>query len=385
MLPSKGLCYMKTLDIGKMQEATRLTCAGRLNEAVAMLQAAAMGTVPNRQLPSEVIEGEIVSDQEVPSKPTLFAPRLLQPFDGVAKLPGMRHRLPQVADIFPAKGRYINGSFSNREGTRSYKLFIPTARSAGPRPLVVMLHGCTQSADDFAAGTRMNFAAEAQECFVAYPEQPQAANASKCWNWFRSGDQARGHGEPSLIAGITRQVVEAHGIDPTRVYVAGLSAGGAAAAIMGEAYPDLYAAVGVHSGLACGSAHDVTSAFNAMRGGGKNTTILPPASAKPTIVFHGDRDATVHPCNGAKVIDRVAAIASLQMRTERKSSPQGYSFSRSEYRNASGLGVLELWELHGAGHSWSGGSPAGSFTSEDGPDASKEMLRFFLQHQLLKS
>ena len=151
---------------------------------------------------------------------------------------------------------------------------------------------------------------------------------------------------------------------------------------MGEAYPDLYAAVGVHSGLACGSANDVASAFNAMRGAGRHKGSTAPAVAKPTIVFHGDKDATVHPCNGAKVIARVAGNTNSQVRTERKTTSQGYSFSHSVHRDASGLGVLELWELHGAGHSWSGGNPAGSFTSEHGPDASKEMLRFFLQHRL---
>ena len=249
----------------------------------------------------------------------------------------------------------------------------------------VMLHGCTQSADDFAAGTRMNFIAEDNECFVVYPEQPSAANASKCWNWFRPGDQAREEGEPSLIAGITRQVVECHDVDPTRVYVAGLSAGGAAAAIMGNAYPDLYAAIGVHSGLACGSAYDLPSALSAMRGTGKDMARRATAPLTPTIVFHGDRDTTVHPNNGARVMAQAGGDAVAAMRTEHKTSPQGDSFTRSVHLHEDGLSVLELWELHGAGHAWSAGSPAGSFTSPDGPDASREMMRFFLQHRLSSS
>lgn len=375
---------MKTLDLGKMHEATRLTRAGRLNEALAMLQAATMSVTAARDPTPEIIEGEIVSDQAVPTRVSTVVRHVLHPFEG-ATLPGARHRARQITDIVPGGGHYISGVFSNVEGSRSFKLYIPTIRDAGPRPLIVMLHGCMQSADDFAAGTRMNFAAEARGCFVVYPEQPQAANASKCWNWFRPGDQVRGKGEPSLIAGITRQVAETHNLDETRIYVAGLSAGGAAAATMGEVYPDLYAAVGVHSGLACGAAHDVTSAFTAMRGGGNNKNSRAPVPAKPTIVFHGDKDATVHPCNGAKVIARVAAEADFQPQTVHKSTPTGHSFSHTVHRNASGLGVLELWELHDAGHSWSGGSPAGSFTSAGGPDASNEMLRFFLQHRLSRS
>ncbi len=247
-----------------------------------------------------------------------------------------------------------------------------------------MLHGCTQSADDFAAGTRMNFAGEEHGCFVAYPEQPSAANAQRCWNWFKSSDQQRGSGEPALIAGITRQIMADYAIDPRRIYVAGLSAGGAAAAIMGETYPDLYAAVGVHSGLACGAARDLPSAFAAMSGNGPvragmgvSTRKLPAEHDVPTIVFHGDRDTTVHPRNGAEVIAR--AGGDVQVLSEPQATQKG-KFTRSVRRDASGRSVLELWEIHGAGHAWSGGSSAGSFTDPSGPDATREMLRFFLEH-----
>jgi poly(hydroxyalkanoate) depolymerase family esterase len=373
---------MKTFDIRKLHEATRLTRAGRLNDALALLQAATMGVPVDQRTSPEIIDGKIVPKQEAPPTHSVVLPSLPR-FEGV-KLPAIRRHAFEAADIAPQRGRYISGSFSNSEGLRSYKLYIPSNPSDGLRPLIVMLHGCTQSADDFAVGTRMNFAAEEHGCFVVYPEQPQAANASKCWNWFRPGDQARGKGEPSLIAGIAHQVVGVHNIDPSRIYVAGLSAGGAAAAIMGEVYPDLFAAVGVHSGLACGLAYDMPSAFNAMRGAAGDTVGRASASLKPTIVFHGDRDATVHPCNGAKIIARVSGHANLRMSAERKSSLTGHSYSQSVHRDASGISILELWDLHGAGHTWSGGSPAGSFTSQDGPDASKEMLRFFLQHRLSK-
>ena len=388
---------MKPLDRAQILEATRLTRAGQLMDAVSLLQRTLGGEpatnatsdrLAGLRLASPLIEGEIITDTVMdptaaPSKPRV-AP-VFPALDWKAKLQGLkRPRDLKPADVAPSAGSYISGSFSNAAGSRSYKLYIPSRYSAGPAPLIVMLHGCTQSADDFAAGTRMNFAAEGRGCFVAYPEQPQAANASKCWNWFRSGDQVRDQGEPALIAGITRQIMKDHHIDPRRVFVAGLSAGGAAAAIMGETYPDLYAAVGVHSGLACGSAHDLPSAFSAMRGqkiarvDGRrvsNTRLI------PTIVFHGDLDKTVHPHNGAEVITRATAGTSLRTTTERKQTASGNRYTHSVQRNTEGQSVLELWEVHGAGHAWSGGSPAGSYTSPAGPNATEEMLRFFLGHR----
>jgi len=387
---------MKALDRAQMREATRLTRAGRLMEAMSLLQRGlgggmAKATAPQPslvpRLTSTIIDGEVASDAS--SGRSAAATRQLDPSaspanDWKIKLPGLRAgRELRPADIAPGAGRYISGSFSNASGSRSFKLYIPSRGSDEPSPLIVMLHGCTQTADDFAAGTRMNFAAELRGCFVVYPEQPQAANASKCWNWFRSSDQARDHGEPALIAGITRQIMRQHNIDPQRVYVAGLSAGGAAAAIMGETYPDLYAAVGVHSGIACGSARDLPSAFAAMRGqAGIARADAPRADRRlmPTIVFHGDLDRTVHPSNGARVIARATADNQFRETSVRKSTASG-QYSHSVQRDAEGRAVLELWELHGAGHAWSGGSPAGSYTSPAGPNATEEMLRFFLEHR----
>ena len=158
---------------------------------------------------------------------------------------------------------------------------------------------------------------------MVYPEQPSGANQSKCWNWFRTGDQQRDGGEPSLIAGITRQVMRDYPIDPKRVYVAGLSAGGAAAAIMAATHADLYAAVGIHSGLACGAASDLPSAFVAMRqgGGSKLADGGPPV---PTIVFHGDRDTTVHPNNGDRIVEQSAKAAGLKAKVMTDECPMGY-------------------------------------------------------------
>ncbi len=247
---------------------------------------------------------------------------------------------------------------------------------------------CTQSPDDFAAGTRMSALAEEQTCLVVYPGQPSSANAQKCWNWFSPGDQQRDQGEPALIAGITRQVMRDHAVDPRRVHVAGLSAGGAAAAIMGVAYPDLYAAVGVHSGLACGAARDMPSAFAAMRQGAAAPHGPDGAAAKagrrivPTIVFHADQDGTVNPRNADQVIAqaKAAAASGLQARTERGQVPGGHAYSRTCHTDAGGQAQLEQWVIHGGGHAWSGGSAAGSYTDPRGPDASREMLRFFQDH-----
>jgi poly(hydroxyalkanoate) depolymerase family esterase len=246
-----------------------------------------------------------------------------------------------------------------------------------------MLHGCTQSPEDFAAGTRMNFIAEEQNCFVVYPAQPSEANQAKCWNWFRTADQQRGRGEPSLIAGITRQVMRDYAVDAKRVYVGGLSAGAAAAAVMGATYNDLYAAIGVHSGLACGAATDLPSAFAAMRGGASGgNVVLEARPVVPTIVFHGDRDVTVHPNNGDQILEHSVKTIDARKKVHRGRVPGGHAYTRTIHIDARGREIFEHWNVHGAGHAWSGGSPAGSYTDPRGPDASKEMLRFFLQHSL---
>ena len=268
---------------------------------------------------------------------------------------------------------------------------MPSTYHGQTLPLVVMLHGCTQSPDDFAAGTRMNVLAEEHGCLVAYPAQSASANISKCWNWFKAEDQQRDGGEPSLIAGITRQIMAEYPVDPQRVYVAGLSAGGAAAAVMAATYPDLYAAVGVHSGLAVGAAKDMPSAFAAMQGGATTSRANSARRQRcgegrmvPTIVFHGDQDRTVNPRNGDQVIAqaRGAATDDLQATAtaQQGQAAGGRSYRRTTHADAAGQAMLEQWVIQGAGHAWAGGSPAGSYTDPQGPDASREMLRFFLEH-----
>ncbi|MFA5898240.1 MAG: PHB depolymerase family esterase [Hyphomicrobium sp.] len=385
----------------EMVEATRRTRTGRLSEAVGLLQSMLRGVRRDSTGSAETIAasgptsgtkhlaGDVSAEPGASgagSTPILAGLPGLFDAIGVNALRGVpRRRGVTDADIVPTAGRYLGSSFSNEAGTRAYKLYIPSRHGDGPRPLIVMLHGCTQSADDFAAGTRMNFAAEALGCFVVYPEQPAAANASRCWNWFKGSDQQRDQGEPSLIAGITREVMKDYDIDARRIYIAGLSAGGAAAAIMGETYHDLYAAVGVHSGLACGAARDLPSAFAAMSGrgpvrGNSSRVHTRRQHALPTIVFHGDQDTTVHPRNGAEVIARANTGEHSDAAVERDTASAGRGYTRSFRRDSSGRIVLEQWEIHGAGHAWSGGSAAGSFTDPAGPDATQEMLRFFLEH-----
>ncbi|NJK47426.1 PHB depolymerase family esterase [Candidatus Gracilibacteria bacterium] len=277
-----------------------------------------------------------------------------------------------------AGGQFIDGSYSNQAGTRSYKLYIPSDYNGQALPLLVMLHGCSQTPDDFATGSRMNLIAEKQPFFVVYPTQNNAANPSKCWNWFKPSDQQRGQGEPSIIAGITKQIASTYSINAGRVYVAGLSAGGAMAATMGALYPDLYAAIGVHSGLAYGAARDLPSAFAAMQKGKQTDNNRLQTQFVPTIVFHGDRDTTVHQCNAEQVLAQWGE-KNLRASKNQQQVTNGRAYTRTIYRDTGDRIVMEQWLVHGAGHAWSGGSPHGSFTDPTGPDASQEMIRFFFE------
>lgn len=355
---------MNTINADKMQEATRLTREGRLQEAMELLRGApgaSASTTMRRPFrahaPKLNLEGFALKDLNLKG---LGAPRA------------------SSAPRMPEGARFEERSFSNAAGRRSYKLYVPSTHRGEPAPLIVMLHGCTQDPDDFALGTRMNEVAEEEGFLVAYPAQPQSANMSKCWNWFNAGEQTRDAGEPSLIAGVTREIIETHAVQSDRVYVAGLSAGGAAASIMGAAYPDLYAAIGVHSGLACGAARDMPSAFAAMRQGVRGRA---GAQAVPTIVFHGDGDSTVHPDNGAHVIAQSKAAERFQTMVD-QGEIGGVSYTRTVQADASGRPMLEHWVLHGGGHAWSGGSEAGTYADPRGPDACREMARFFRSHSL---
>lgn len=335
-----------------------------------------------------------------------FVPELLaglrmpSPLGGSAF--GMPDFAPQVDVVDQADqaagGQFLTKSYTNHAGTRQYKVYVPTGYQGQPLPLVVMLHGCTQNPDDFAAGTRMNAIAEEKQCLVVYPAQTQSANGSKCWNWFNAVDQKREQGEPSIIAGITREVIDAYHVDARQVYVAGLSAGGAMAVIMGNLYPELYAAVGIHSGLPYAAAKDLPSALAAMKGGmaggPRNSAASGPNArlqAIPVIVFHGDHDKTVHPRNGDQIaaqsirdIDHAASDTGTKTRlkatVQQGQAPNGHAYTRTTHQGEKGQSVVEQWLVHGAGHAWFGGSARGSYTDAKGPDASQEMMRFFSTH-----
>jgi poly(hydroxyalkanoate) depolymerase family esterase len=298
----------------------------------------------------------------------------------------------------------------------AYRLYQPTqADSSGAEPLpslplLIMLHGCKQDAADFAQGTAMNEWAEQHGCIVLYPEQPAKANALRCWNWFDTAHQGRDSGEPGMLAALTRKVLKSHNVDPKRVYIAGLSAGGAMAAVMAGLYPELYAAVGVHSGVPTGAASGVISALSVMRRGARRATAQgEPEGLMPTIVFHGGADRTVHPENGEQIVNaalltlnacglilnktevaddgatrpaevkEVAGAAELAAVDAHDAAPGRDAF-RTVYRAADGKSYVEHWEVGTGPHAWSGGNPAGSFTDPQGPDASRAMLAFFLQH-----
>jgi poly(hydroxyalkanoate) depolymerase family esterase len=357
-----------------MRDVLRLTRMGKLQEATALVQVGLAGRNGTQEARPEPRIRMLTESS--PARRSA-APLPPEPFVSLHAKSLPRSPIDEVRGraLTPGGARFETRSIRNAAGALTFKLYVPAQGLRPCAPLVVMLHGCTQNADDFAAGTRMNELAEIYGFLVAYPEQSRAANSSRCWNWFKTADQMRDCGEPSLIADATRRIVAEFEIDAKHVFVAGLSAGGAAAAILGFTYPELYAGVGVHSGLACGAAFDMPSAFAAMRGGPRAV-----ASAEryvPTIVFHGTRDATVSPLNAEAVSRQAVGRSAVDSTVERGRCADGTSYTRTAYQDRGGATIGETWLIDGAGHAWFGGSTFGSYTMSGGPDASREILRFF--------
>ena len=366
-----------------LQDATHLTQSGRLAQATQALQrglgaglAGSLGDKITSKL-ADTLRSALAGLATKGRSPAADGVVIDGCVTEVGPTPGA------AANDSTNPGQFTSGSHSHAGLTRAYKLYTPPGADSGKtsRPLLVMLHGCTQNPDDFAAGTGMNTLAQQHGVWVLYPAQSAEANPQRCWNWFKHNHQQRDRGEAGWIASLTQTLLAQLPIDPARVWIAGLSAGGAMAASVAAAYPELYAAVGVHSGLAAGAASGLPQALQAMRSG-SGATPAAAAVAIPTIVFHGAQDSTVHPRNGEQVIASVLqagqAAGLPPATTEQGVAPGGRRYSRSIQRRADGQALTEHWLVAGAGHAWSGGQPSGSYTDGSGPDASAEMLRFFL-------
>ena len=433
------------MSIREIFKATQLTKGGRLMEATRVIQRA-LGLVGAQQAPAGDVSqqaasaaqasghatprsgpgasgaDQAVSDvpfRETLKKPPANEPAFRTPVDAPAAAPVVKENTEAPAaeaqsapSVRPARAAsFAELSFRSSDTTHAYRLYVPgfdgtetpvgDAASPALLPLVVLLHGCKQDAADFALGTGMNALAETEKYLVLYPEQSSNANSMRCWNWFDAAHQSRDSGEPKMIAALIRQVIKTHGADPSRVYIAGLSAGGAMAAIMAGLYPELFAAVGVHSGLPPGAATDVISAFSAMRRGARKGRAASgsandanasdnDAFVMPTIVFHGSADKTVNPDNGEQITE--AALAAIKgagvvlKKVEQSEDSSGASSGRRDttrtiYRAADGKPFVEHWSIGSGPHAWSGGDAAGSFTDPHGPSASQAMVEFFLQHR----
>ncbi|MBV9231838.1 MAG: PHB depolymerase family esterase [Chloroflexi bacterium] len=395
-----------------MMEVSRLTRAGRLTEATALIQRTLSNKKANEASPRSTSSTEAPIDAEFTILDDTASPERTSPQEtpmiSMRRLtseqrggtPGMwPHHVQQPftrrSPFFPGKartwttggGQWVEQIYSNSYGSRPYRLYLPRGYTGEKAPLLVMLHGCSQSSLDFASGTRMNELADRHMFLVAYPEQVVSANSSKCWRWFQVSDQQREKGEPSLIAEMTWEIMSQYNINDRHVCIAGLSSGGAMAAIMAATYPDLYAAVGVHSGLPYGAARDLSSAFTVMRQGASqwNRSI---AETIPLIIFHGDADTTVAPINADQLAEQWLKGSERRPATKQRRDSHsiegqisgGHSYTRTIYHDLHGQAIVEKWMVHQAGHAWAGGSSNGSYTDARGPDASREMVRFFAEH-----
>ncbi|HET7464626.1 MAG TPA: PHB depolymerase family esterase [Longimicrobium sp.] len=310
------------------------------------------------------------------------------PDDGAAQAGAAPSPAAQTAAAEPA-GTFEWHTWTGPEGSRRYRLFVPAGLDASkPAPLVVMLHGCTQDPDDFARGTRFDHAAADAGVIVAWPEQTAEHQQLKCWSWYEPAHQAARAGEPAMIAGITREVMASHAIDPRRVYIAGVSAGAAMAVNTAAAYPELYAAIGAHSGIPYRAASDVAHAWAVMRTGTSDPAILAYAlqdalggRAIPLIAFHGGADPVVSPVNSRQLAAQWAGVLKLHSLAPERTTEGGLAVERTVWPGADGKPMVELRIVDGLTHAWSGGSKDGTYTDPRGPDATRIILDFLLAHR----
>ena len=312
--------------------------------------------------------------------------------------PAERATAAAAAVPAPARaGGWVEGTLAGAGAARRYALYVPAAYDPARRHmLVVLLHGCTQDPEDLARGTRIAAHAEREGFLALLPEQPASANPKKCWNWYDPAHQGRDAGEPAVVEGMTAQVMREYAVDSARVHLAGISAGAAMASLVAVAYPERYAALALHSGLAWRAAGDVMTALGVMAKGGGDADALGAAAfaamgararAIPVLVIHGGKDAVVNPANGregarqwAATGARALGVASLQPAGEDAGEAGGYRWTRRCHADPAGRCLVEEWVVHELGHAWSGGAPEGTFTDARGPDATAEMVRFFRDH-----
>lgn len=318
--------------------------------------------------------------------------------------------LASLLTLAPTAARASSGTwqqftYSGPAGSRPYDVYTPAGYQVGTSvPLFVMLHGCTQTPSDFATGTQMDALADAHQFIVVYPQQTSQYNSAECWNWFLPADQSRGSGEPAIIAGIVQTVEQTTSrwtINTSRVYVAGLSAGAAMSVILGATYPDIFAAIGVGSGMEYKAATSAGGAVVAQTYGGPNPTTQGQAAYNamgsrarevPTISFQGTSDTVVYPINGNQVVQQwmeTDYLASGGVYNANFSSPNtiingqvpfGQAYTEYIWNDNNGREVQEYWVVYYMGHAWSGGSAAGSYTDPYGPSASQAIYTFFMNH-----
>ena len=350
--------------LSSIGDALALVKQAKLADATALLQRALTG----RPADSRPAKTNVAPD--LPRRPPGEVVRALRTGRPAGLQAKSAPRVAQPGETFAPR------QYAGEAGSIGYWLHVPEGHAKQDLALVLMLHGCTQTPQDFAAGTRMNQLADEYGLVVAYPHQTRGANPNGCWNWFLGRNQMRGSGEPAVLAGLARSLAAEFGIAPSRIFVAGLSAGGAMADILACEYPDVFSAAGIHSGLPQGAARDVPSAFAAMNGSAGFAAAKAQGRASRKIVFHGSGDATVHPVNGERILDGLRGKGA-EIISDREVG--GRKVGHTVVQDETGRTVAEHWFIHGTGHAWSGGDPAGSYAQAGGPDASRLMVAFFLE------